>query len=659
MACNMNTNPHNTHHLLGEMERAIRARAEEREAQNIAALARKRDLYQRVQELGHQESDGPHLDAGTLEGALAFVASGQADQLRANKLGGASVSIRGGLGISGVAEKQDEGTLVAEPSSPTKRKSSQLGNATPPLLSPQKSGLGQLHKRRASASPEKFNTGQFEPLPLQTVVIKRPRLDDKSTSGLDVLATAALSSQYLPPRTSLPREDKQAGELDGQNGRKTAPLPGPRHGRKRFSVFTALLRHNDILVHLIGFLTTPCLTALYAISKPFHHIMNRHFTTFILSSMRHWSPGSNVVFPWRCYRSLCTLDPMKRFHDAGSVRDVPSIRWLKMVTWRHSVSMDIVVQLGIAGHKCPRGMVDAIKRVWFLMDLPINPPRVALIHNTTFFSDKTLYLLTHLFIKLDMFFTDPIAPVHPVNSSDPMLYPPDLGSTVDLGIPLRQTLLAERSLVPLWRVLHGWSWDNEEEWGLPLTRLDMLSLWVRHYYRRPPDQPRYIREMDIMGIWPKDIGTAGAERVQVPILGVRVKAPVNPLPQAPVQPAHPVPADPPNPVRNPNKRRRERLLRPDELVMREAIRRELSLHKHWTGMMAWGFVDKNGNDIPVPTEEDLIRELKGMDMMKRPDEQAGDVLGKRKGEQDATDAADDDDQRSMEMTDEENEMIMM
>lgn len=51
------------------------------------------------------------------------------------------------------------------------------------------------------------------------------------------------------------------------------------------------------------------------------------------------------------------------------------------------------------------------------------------------------------------------------------------------------------------------------------------------------------------------------------------------------------------------------LLRPDELVMREAVKRRLGLKNHIMGMMLWGYVDPvTAQNIPVTEEEKYISE---------------------------------------------------
>jgi len=119
----------------------------------------------------------------------------------------------------------------------------------------------------------------------------------------------------------------------------------------------------------------PSLLSLYAISKTFHYLFNAHPAAFVMASVRTWAPGSDETFPWRSYRGLCLKDPEKRVKitfqkgdgnvaDAGAGaewRDMPSLRWLQMVVWRHGVAEDCLIQLAVNGLGCTKGTLDAVK----------------------------------------------------------------------------------------------------------------------------------------------------------------------------------------------------------------------------------------------------------------------------------------------------------
>ena len=133
---------------------------------------------------------------------------------------------------------------------------------------------------------------------------------------------------------------------------------------------------------------------------------------------------------------------------------------------------DIVQSLAAEGHRMPKRTRLTIKKIWFTIDISDNARRIGLIHNTTFWSDKDIFLATMFFLKLDMRLTHPAA------------------GNGEIG--LRKMLLGQRSLSTLAKVL------RREEMK---TQVDMLRMIVRYNY-----EPRRYRQMDIMGVPSHEIG---------------------------------------------------------------------------------------------------------------------------------------------------------
>lgn len=507
---------------------------------------------------------------------------------------------------------------------------------------------GGLHQRRLDTSPEKFNIGQFEPLPLRTSVAsttdwthmpaKRRRLEDSGarpstqlTAVLDRLgigtaqikkSTLTSGTQNLDVSGAAPKAYRVPLSALASPATLLPPKTPPP---ATFSLLAAFCKHNQLLLHLTRFLTIPALINLYAMSRVFHHQMNCHYTSFVMAIMRTWAPDSARLFPWRCYKNLCIKDPRRRQlskwvgkeaqakEQHQDLRDIPSLRWLQMAVYRHGVCKDMLIQLGTYGHRCPRGTLDALKRIWFMLDLPMNGHRLALIQTPSYISNDTLKYATMFFLKVDMLFTNPAGQVYPTNHPDQLRFPQQWANLGFTGTALRETLLAEKSLTPLWRVLRGWSWDPEQP-RVHLDQLDMLRLWVRHYYKPRADQPKQIREMDIMGIpWYK-VGAAGLERFGEPYEVTDLNAPraTGMSIDGQTQVELPWVKERTRVVVPETKRPRKPLLRPDELVMRESLRRDLGLDAKWVQMMTWGWFDPFGRPIPILTEEMQVRVQKGM-----------------------------------------------
>lgn len=215
------------------------------------------------------------------------------------------------------------------------------------------------------------------------------------------------------------------------------------------------------------------------------------------------------------------------------------------------------------------------------MDMPVNAPRVALIHNTAYFTPKTLFMLQTFFIKLDMLYTDPI---HSFGGESTM----------------REFLLAERSLSTLWNYLRG---------ADGTTRLDVLRLWVRHGYTRPmPVMPMtriqhvdYERKknMPILGVPAKLVGRWSYE-----CWGLG----------------------------------KDKIMRPDELVLKEGVRRRLDMQRVYLRMIASGFLDHKLQAIPDAKPDEvvlsLIRRRKNREQKarERREKNGGDVTMKEEGD---------------------------
>lgn len=191
------------------------------------------------------------------------------------------------------------------------------------------------------------------------------------------------------------------------------------------------------------------------------------------------------------------------------------------------------------------------------MDLPLSAARVALVQNTAYFSTATLTLLQLFFVKLDMVFTHPLHAFGGEHS-------------------LREMLLMERGLSTLWDILRDTpdlsSHDDRHHHRgdrIPYiagsSQLTVLRLWVKHRYTRPRSPPRPMDHptqsaherkaaQPIMGIPASLVGRGGRECWG---LGARP------------------------------------LLRPEELVQREGLRRGLGLQRMLLHAIAAGYLSRD------------------------------------------------------------------
>ncbi|TKA29494.1 hypothetical protein B0A50_03507 [Salinomyces thailandicus] len=501
-------------------------------------------------------------------------------------------------------------------------------NLPPPGAKPD-----NLRKRRASVSPEKLNTGKFDPLPLRIDTsastssgpfAKRARIENCIEVSYDSLGTPRIASVTptlaLPSGKSIPTAQLRSSASGGE---KTSYDDG-----FRFSIINAFLRNNDLLLNLVSYLTIPSLINLYAISKGFHYILNSNYMTFILSNVRTWAPSAPTIFPWRCYKPLCVHDPQLRKKSSmvgrhltaqyQDLRDVPSLKWLQMVVWRQGVCKDMLIQLATKGLRSPTGTLDAVSRMWFILDLPLNSQRIALCRSQAYITNRTIYLSTAFFLKIDMALTDPSGPVFPVGNqyTNFNAFPRAMERCGTVGCDLRELLTSERNFTSLWRVLRGWTPDPTEP-QLPMTRLDVLRLWVRHRYQLPAGASERAKRESIMGIPWHQVGTASLERTGTSSVTVKGKTTtaINPAltteafrrTQLGQQVLYPHAKH----LLVPTVKPRETLMRPEELMMKESVRRQLEMHRQWAEMMLWGFTDDLGRNLPERSEEELLRWSRG------------------------------------------------
>lgn len=245
------------------------------------------------------------------------------------------------------------------------------------------------------------------------------------------------------------------------------------------------------------------------------------------------------------------------------------------------------------------------------------------------------------FLKLDMHFTSPEGRVWPANHADTHAYPPHLANLGFTGVALRKTLLAERSLTPLWRVLRGWGPDSLAP-AEGMGRLDLVWLWVRHCYDpseeeeeddddedeeyagREEDKEKMLQRAKlqrVLDVPPHEIGTAQMERVgeqrvvvDEGILGEMIRMEGTEMGDVMKKSV--------TPFRTVNAHKgmgvvRKKLIRVDQLVMRESVKRELNLGEVWVKMMVWGWHDGIGRKLPILTEEEMLRLDKGLKLLPR------------------------------------------
>ncbi|EEH33289.2 hypothetical protein PAAG_04342 [Paracoccidioides lutzii Pb01] len=322
---------------------------------------------------------------------------------------------------------------------------------------------------------------------------------------------------------------------------------GAHRHENSFNIFQEFLKRPDMVLVLAHHMRVQELLILYRVSRDFHNIINSRFRTVIQAQATLRAPQSAEIFPPRCYAKLCNSDPGLRPHPVasraawGEVRKVPSFRWLLMVCYREMVCHQIITILAEDGVPVPDRCESVIKKIWFLMDIPDNARRIALVQNREIFTNADIFFAVLFFVKLDMRFTDPVT-----------------GSGKD---GMRRMLLSQPSLTLLWRTLKRTAL---------VSKLQVMKTFARWKYEPPP----MFRGMSVFGVPADQVGT-----LQYQAWG-----------------------------RTAN---RVRLQRPDELLLKESVRRQMSLHRNYSDMFFWGYLNPRTMQNYPPVTRD--RELKAFD----------------------------------------------
>ncbi|EHY54195.1 hypothetical protein HRR83_008231 [Exophiala dermatitidis] len=325
-------------------------------------------------------------------------------------------------------------------------------------------------------------------------------------------------------------------------------LPPPSYVWKRtndpnFNVFQGILLYPELVFALASVLPVRDLISLYAISKDFHTIIDTRFTTVVLSQAVRKAPESARTFSFRSYAHLCRQDPVARIPhpnirkaEQNVARKIPSFRWLQMVLHREKVVHEMMAVFAEDGIPLPYRCRLAIKRLWFMLDIPDNARRIGYCHNKRLMTDFDLHFAACFFTKLDMRLNDPTA-----------------GEKRD---HMRKLLLSQRSFTTILKVLKRDIWTS---------RFAILKEWIK--LRHTPLQDE--RSMTVFGIPPDQAG-----RGRLEYWGIRSAEQLG--------------------------REPETLLRPDQLIVREAFRRGIPFGEDYIRFVLYGYVRPDTLDNYAP-----------------------------------------------------------
>ncbi|EDN02624.1 predicted protein [Histoplasma mississippiense (nom. inval.)] len=401
---------------------------------------------------------------------------------------------------------------------------------------------------------------------------------DSDTSPKDSKQTEALNPETLRQLSSESRESNMLSsdisqspifkkrKLENCSCQTPCQVPGLEGVRqqyeKPFNIFEEILKRPDLTLLLAKHLRVQELLILYRISRDFHNVVNTRFTTVIQAQASARAPESAKIFPPRCYAKLCIPDPGLRPHPVARRAAVGETRKVPSFRWLLMV--------------CFREMVcHEIITILAEDGVPV-PDRCAE-------TMKKIWLLMdipdnarriglaqncEIFTDVDLFFATLFFVKLDMRFTDPIT-----GSGKD---GMRRLLLAQPSLSMLWRTLKRTAL---------ISKLDVMRLFVRWKYQPRQDQ----RGLSIFGIPAHEVGI-----VQYQGWG--------------------------------RTRNRTLLQRPDELLLKESIRRGLELQQRYTDMFLWGYINPNTmQDYPPVLRRRQMERMEGLEEMLVPVEDRGKV----------------------------------
>ncbi|KAK5089791.1 hypothetical protein LTR70_006165 [Exophiala xenobiotica] len=421
-----------------------------------------------------------------------------------------------------------------------------------------------------------------------------------------------LPNAYLAARRNLKRKRRSPSSL---------PLPDHIHrhtGSTAFNIFTnGILLYPELCLLLAAQLPVQTLINLYSISKDFHVIVNQRFTTVILNQLTLKAPHAARCYPWRCYERLCQPDPSlhagteslssQMNHRAGANinikpapppthavsqptheqhadatsqprrpstitippihRKVPTFRYLHLALHREKTLWQIYQLFAahgvpLPGHPSTPSFISTLHKLWFLLDIPDNPRRIAYTHSPTLFTPSDLSNTLVFIVKLDMLLNDPVG-----------------GEKRD-GVR-KMLLSACDGLGTLRRVLQRRDWTGE---------VSIIRAWTRYGLQLGDDESGGS-ERAISGGW-VPLGLSAAEHA--------ASSSVFGIPRAEVGLLKREFWGALSYDRTQKKkiastawgRKPMFLIRPDQLVLREAVRRKMVFRKQFLRALLFGYVDE-------------------------------------------------------------------
>ncbi|KAF2859749.1 hypothetical protein K470DRAFT_271320 [Piedraia hortae CBS 480.64] len=391
-------------------------------------------------------------------------------------------------------------------------------------------------------------------------------------------------------------------------------------------IITRLLQHPDLGPMFIKHVHPSSVASLTVVCRSTYGAYKNNQLSLVRSLITRWVPYADMIFPWNHYIHLCDQDEYDQtshipFADGiPTARYIPGLKWLQMVVYRRAICQGMIIQLALHGHRCPRGTLESLQRLWFLMDLPLNVQRVAVV-TSSYFDEYAIFCAMLFIVKVDLYLSSrkwtgvkKVLGVHTAATVAHCFVGDQAasqlaGSLECRGWVLRQVLLSRKTMTPLWCVLHGWAPDRPHH---RITCMDVIQLLARHHDARFLADAPSLPDVPVMGMLPNEFGTANLERSRVVFVrrfdGTRQAfTHVNPaesnlfwtirrmeqmLPGQNLAPKVDI-------------KNVKVLVGVDSLIIMESCHRHMHPGKMLNDMGDWGRLDSHMRNITIPSREEL------------------------------------------------------
>lgn len=323
--------------------------------------------------------------------------------------------------------------------------------------------------------------------------------------------------------------------------------------KEEFSILGSFLRNAELTLELAKHLRIQELISLYSISKDFHQTVNNHLTTTLVAQAQFRAPESAAIFPFRCYARLCIDDPAGRPHPVEKRAAEGEVRKVPSLRW-----LKMVCYREMVCHDIMIMMANGGQRLPGYCELVLKKLWFLMdvpdnARRISIIQNRDIWADIDIFFAIMLFIKMDMRFTNPVK-----------GSGRD---GLRRLLLSQRGLTMFWKTLNRTALTSS---------MDVTEAYVRWKYTP--------RENEInQPIFNVPAGEVG--RLQYEGWG---RAGNN-----------------------------VKLERPDELILMEAVHRQMGIQRHYMEMCLWGLSPTAQRDESgqwrrlLPRLEGFERELRG------------------------------------------------